>query len=43
VVNTTVVNVQDPADIPAAMATAAGEEVILNIMQNNPEILREIS
>ena len=42
-VNTTVVNVQDPSEIPAAMATSAGEEVILNVIQNNPEILRELS
>ena len=38
----TIVNSDDPASIPAAMNTDAGAEVILNVIQRNPEILRPL-
>jgi len=38
-----VINVQDPADIPAAMQSAQGESVILNVLRNNPDVIRQIS
>lgn len=40
--NVTVVNVGDASEIPAAMATRAGEEVILNAIQRNAGRLRPI-
>jgi len=40
--NVTVVNVGDASEIPAAMATCAGEEVILNAIQRNAGRLRPI-
>jgi len=38
----TIVNSDDPASIPAAMNTDAGAEVILNVLQRNPEALRPL-
>ena len=40
--NIKIVNIDDPKSIPAAMGTAEGEEVILNVISRNSEILREI-
>ena len=40
--NITVVNVDDPSAVPSAMATEAGEEVILNVIARNPDVLREL-
>ncbi len=38
----TIINSDDPASIPAAMDTEAGQDVILNIIQRNPEVLRPL-
>jgi len=38
-----VINVQDPADIPAAMQGAEGESVILNVLRNNPDVIRQVA
>lgn len=35
-------NVTDPADIPAGLATAEGEEAIINIIQRNPDAIRKL-
>lgn len=42
-VNPQVINVQDPADIPAAMQGAEGESVILNVLRNNPDVIRQVA
>jgi phage-related minor tail protein len=42
-VNVSVVNVDDPSSVPNAMATQAGEEVVLNILQRNSDVLREMA
>ena len=35
-------NITDPADIPAGLATAEGEEAVINIIQRNPEAVRKL-
>jgi len=35
-----IVNVDDPESVPSAMNSEAGEQVIINILQRNPEALR---
>jgi len=42
-VNPQVINVQDPADIPAAMQGAEGESVILNVLRSNPDVIRQVA
>lgn len=42
-VNVSVVNVDDPNSVPKAMSSEAGEEVVLNIIQRNSDVLREIA
>lgn len=42
-VNPQVINVQDPADIPAAMQGAEGESVILNVLRGNPDVIRQVA
>jgi len=37
-----VLNVTDPADIPAGLRTAEGEQEIINIIQRNPDQVRRI-
>lgn len=37
-----VVNVQDPAEIPQAMDSEAGAQVILNTIRRNPDAVREV-
>jgi tape measure domain-containing protein len=37
-----IVNVTDPADIPAGLRTAEGEEEVINIIQRNPDQVRRI-
>ena len=37
-----VVNVTDPADIPAGLRTSEGEEEVINILQRNPDAVRRI-
>jgi tape measure domain-containing protein len=37
-----VVNVTDPADIPAGLRTDEGEEEVINILQRNPDAVRRI-
>ena len=38
----TIVNVRDPDEIPTAMASARGERVILNVIQQNADQLRRV-
>lgn len=38
-----VINVTDPSEIPAAMESAKGEEVILNTIRNNPDMAQQLS
>ena len=38
-----VINVSDPSEIPAAMESAKGEEVILNTLRNNPDTVQQLS
>ena len=35
-------NITDPADIPAGLRTAEGEEEVINIIQRNPDAVRRI-
>lgn len=35
-------NITDPADIPAGLATAEGEEAVINIIQRNPDAVRRL-
>ena len=35
-------NVTDPADIPAGLKTAEGEEAVINIIQRNPDAVRKL-
>lgn len=35
-------NITDPADIPAGLATAEGEEAVINIIQRNPDAVRKL-
>jgi len=35
-------NVTDPADIPAGLRTAEGEEEVINIIQRNPDAVRKL-
>ncbi len=35
-------NITDPADIPAGLNTAEGEEAILNIIQRNPDAVKRV-
>jgi hypothetical protein len=37
-----VMNITDPADIPAGLRTAEGEEEVINIIQRNPDAVRRI-
>ncbi|MCK5549530.1 MAG: hypothetical protein KAI41_03270, partial [Hyphomicrobiaceae bacterium] len=37
-----IVNVTDPADIPAGLRTTEGEEEVINIIQRNPDQVRRI-
>jgi tape measure domain-containing protein len=37
-----IVNVTDPADIPAGLRTSEGEEEVINILQRNPDAVRRI-
>lgn len=39
----TVVNVTDPDEIPAAMGSPEGEQVILNVLQRNSETVRRLA
>lgn len=43
VVNVQVVNVTDPNEVTAALATPEGQEAILNVIRRNPRAMREIS
>lgn len=38
-----IINVSDPNEIPAAMESAKGEEVILNTLRNNPDTVQQLS
>lgn len=42
-INLQVVNVDDPDAVPQALNTSAGEEAVINVIQRNPDILREIA
>lgn len=42
-VKVTVVNVTDPDEIPAAMGSPEGEQVVLNILQRNSETVRRLA
>ena len=37
-----IINVRDPSEIPAAMQSAQGEEVVLNIIKQNPDVMRQV-
>lgn len=42
-VNPQIINVRDPKEIPAAMQSAEGTKVILNVLRENPNALRQLS
>ncbi len=37
-----IMNITDPADIPAGLNTAEGEEAVINILQRNPDAIKRV-
>jgi hypothetical protein len=40
--NVTINNITDPADIPAGLNTAEGNEAVMNIIQRNPDAVKRV-